>query len=100
GATFVLVKQSFATAAKLVIREDSEIQLHTANGIGKAALGRADTVRLGRLEARNVIVAVQTDADGAYGHGVDGLLGMSFLSRFEVRLDDRTVTVRPHASGR
>jgi len=100
GATFVLVKQSFATAAKLAIRDDSEIQLHTANGIGKAVLGRADMVKLGKLEARNVSVAVQTDADGAYGHGVDGLLGMSFLSRFEVRLDDRSVTVRPRASGR
>ena len=79
GATFVSVKRSFATSAKLVIKDDSQIQLHTANGIGKAVLSRADTVKLGKLEARNVSVAVQTDSDGAYGRGVDGLLGMSFL---------------------
>ena len=100
GATFVSVKRSFATSAKLVIKDDSQIQLHTANGIGKAVLSRADTVKLGKLEARNVSVAVQTDSDGAYGRGVDGLLGMSFLSRFDVSLDTRAVTIRPHASGR
>jgi clan AA aspartic protease (TIGR02281 family) len=100
GATFVSVRRSFATAAQLFAREDSQIQLHTANGIGKAVLGRADTVELGKLEARNITVAVQSDSDGAYVRGIDGLLGMSFLSRFDVQLDEHAVTIRARAVDR
>jgi clan AA aspartic protease (TIGR02281 family) len=100
GATFVSVKRSFATSAHLFVREDSQIQLHTANGIAKAVLGRADKVELGKLEARNVTVAVQSDTDGTYGQGVDGLLGMSFLSRFDVKLDEHAVTIRARAVDR
>ena len=100
GATFVSVRRSFATAAKLVVREESQIELHTANGIGKAVLGRADTVELGKLQAHDVTVAVQSDTDGAYGRGIDGLLGMSFLSRFDVKLDEHAVTIRARAADR
>jgi len=95
GATFVSVRRSFASSARLSVREHDQIQLHTANGIGKAVLGRAESIKLGKVEARNVTVAVQTDNDGAYGRGVDGLLGMSFLSRFDLKLDRQTATIRP-----
>ena len=36
---------------------------------------------------------VQDDAKGSYGDGVDGLLGMSFLSRFKVTMDTQTVKI-------
>ena len=36
---------------------------------------------------------VQDDAKGTYGEGVDGLLGMSFLSRFKVTVDARAVRI-------
>lgn len=100
GATFVSVRRSFASSAKIVVSDDNQIQLNTANGIGKAILSRAGTIQLGKLEARNVTVAVQSDSDGAYGRGVDGLLGMSFLSRFDVRLDEHSVTIRGRPADR
>lgn len=100
GATFLAVRQSFATSAKISLHDDSSIQLHTANGFGKAALGRADTVKLGKLAARNVAVAVQADSDAVYGEGIDGLLGMSFLSRFDMRMDARSVNLKPRAAQR
>ena len=50
--------------------------------------------------AKNVSAAVQSDHDGAYGQGIDGLLGMSFLSRFDVRINDRSVTLRVRDPGR
>lgn len=36
---------------------------------------------------------VQNDNQGTYGEGVDGLLGMSFLSRFNLTIDTQTVKI-------
>ena len=95
GATFLSLRKSFATLAKVSMQDDDAIQLHTANGFAKATLGRADAVKLGKIQARNVAVAVQADSDGLYGRGIGGLLGMSFLSRFDIRMDARSVRIRP-----
>jgi hypothetical protein len=46
------------------------------------------------LQAANVPVAVQDVDEKSYGPGVDGLLGMSFQSRFEVQIADNFVEVR------
>lgn len=92
GATYVAMKAAFAARAKIPQGDASEIRVNTANGPVKAKLSRADKVRLGRLEAVNVTVAVQDD-DKIYGGGIDGLLGMSFLSRFEVQMVGGTVEV-------
>jgi clan AA aspartic protease (TIGR02281 family) len=93
GASYVSVKSAFANRAKIPDGGTSEITLNTANGETKAKLSRADKVALGRLEASNVPVAVQTD-DKVYGPGIDGLLGMSFLSRFEVQMAGDVIEVR------
>jgi hypothetical protein len=39
-------------------------------------------------------VVVQADGKGLYGENVDGLLGMSFLSRFNAEIDGKTVKVK------
>jgi clan AA aspartic protease (TIGR02281 family) len=93
GATYVSVKSAFASRAKIPESDASEITLITANGPTKAKLSKADKVALGKLEAVNVPVAVQAD-DKIYGAGIDGLLGMSFLSRFEVQMAGDVVEVR------
>jgi clan AA aspartic protease (TIGR02281 family) len=85
GASYVALKSGFANRAKIP-QTETEITLMTANGAAKAKLSKADKVQLGRLEATNVPVAVQNVDDKSYGPGVDGLLGMSFLSRFEIRM--------------
>jgi hypothetical protein len=36
---------------------------------------------------------VQSDAKAAYGDGVDGLLGMSFLSHFNVSINTQAVRI-------
>jgi hypothetical protein len=38
-------------------------------------------------------IVVQDDAKAAYGDGIDGLLGMSFLSRFKLTVDARAVRI-------
>jgi aspartyl protease family protein len=66
----------------------------TANGLTKAKLAKADKVTLGKLAATNVPVAIQNADAKNYGAGVDGLLGMSFLSRFEVQMANGSIEVR------
>jgi aspartyl protease family protein len=93
GATYVAVKSAFARRAKISEAGASDITLSTANGQASAKLSRADKVTLGRLEAIDVPVAVQDD-DKSYGASIDGLLGMSFLSRFEVQMAGGVVEIR------
>lgn len=93
GATYVAVKSAFAERAKISESGASEITVNTANGPVKAKLTQADKVALGKLEAVNVPVAVQND-EKVYGPGIDGLLGMSFLSRFEIQMAGGVVEIR------
>jgi clan AA aspartic protease (TIGR02281 family) len=93
GATFVSLKNTFARKAKVQVDRNSIVRLHTANGASAGKRGRAETIELRTLQAKNVAVVVQDDAKGSYGTGVDGLLGMSFLSRFRLTFDARSVRV-------
>ncbi|MBR0779070.1 TIGR02281 family clan AA aspartic protease [Bradyrhizobium diazoefficiens] len=98
GASYVSVKSAFASKAKIADAGSSEITLSTPNGQIKARLSRADKVALGKLEATNVPIAVQKDDDKSFGPGIDGLLGMSFLSRFEVQMARGSMEIRTRQS--
>jgi clan AA aspartic protease (TIGR02281 family) len=91
GATFVSLKNSFAQKTGVEIDEASVIHLHTANGIAEGKRGRAERVQLRSLVAKDVPIIVHST--GAYGEGIDGLLGMSFLSRFSIKIDTRSVNI-------
>ncbi len=91
GATFVSLKDSFAQKAKVAIDGQSSIQLSTANGLAEGKLGRAETVQVRSLQAKDVPVVVQAGDKALYGNSVDGLLGMSFLSRFNMAMDGKSV---------
>jgi clan AA aspartic protease (TIGR02281 family) len=93
GASYLTVKSGFADRAKIP-QTENEITLMTANGQAKAKLSKADKVMLGKLEAVNVPVAIQKVDEKSYGAGVDGLLGMSFLSRFEVQMANGSIEIR------
>jgi clan AA aspartic protease (TIGR02281 family) len=93
GASFVSLKRTFAQKASVAVDQDSTVQLHTANGIAGGKLGRASTIQLRSLQAEDVAAVVQDDAKATFGNGVDGLLGMSFLSRFKVTIDPQAVRI-------
>jgi clan AA aspartic protease (TIGR02281 family) len=93
GATFVSLKNAFAQKAKVQVDQDSTVRLHTANGIAEGKRGRAETIQLRSLQAKDVPIVVQSDNQGTYGESVDGLLGMSFLSRFNLAIDTQTVKI-------
>ncbi len=88
------MKSAFAERAKVAVAGSSEITLLTANGPAKARLTKADKVALGKLEAIDVPAVVQNVDEKSYGPGVDGLLGMSFLSRFEIQMASGSIEVR------
>jgi len=74
------------------IDQESSVRLHTANGIAGGKRGRAKSIQLRSLLAKDVPVVVQADG---YGDGIDGLLGMSFLSRFNINIDAKNVRISP-----
>jgi aspartyl protease family protein len=71
------------------------LKLATANGITVGQRGKAKTVALRKLSAENVAIVVQTDDRATYGDKIDGLLGMSFLSRFDMTIDAKSVRLKP-----
>lgn len=85
-ASYVSLKAQFADRARIAYAKGAEITLSTANGTTKGKLAKADAVTLGKLDARSVPVVVQNLDGKSYGANVDGLLGMSFLSRFDVQM--------------
>jgi clan AA aspartic protease (TIGR02281 family) len=96
GATFVSLKNGFAQKAGVEVDQESIVRLRTANGIVDGKRGRAQTIQLRSLVAKDVPIVVQ--AGGAYGDGIDGLLGMSFLSRFNINIDGKTVRISPRTA--
>src|SRR5208282_526522 len=65
--------------------------------LGKTWLpgGRADHISLGGASLSDVPVFIQNSADRSFGDGVDGLLGLSFLGNFHVRIDRGALELRP-----
>jgi clan AA aspartic protease (TIGR02281 family) len=97
GATYVALKNAFAQKAKVEIEQDSSVRLNTANGLAEGKRGRARLIQLRSLQAKDVPIVVQTESRGMYGDGVDGLLGMSFLSRFHVTIGSNSVKLSPRS---
>src|SRR5215467_5773632 len=93
GATFVALKKAFAQKASVVVDQTSAVRLHTANGITDGKMGRAATIQLHSLQAKDVPIVVEDDAKATFGDGIDGLLGMSFLSRFKVIIDTKVIKI-------
>jgi len=94
GASYLSMKAEFAERAKISLDGANEIMLATANGLAKGRLSKAGKVQLGKLEAVNVPAVVQKTESASYGSNVDGLLGMSFLARFEVQMAGGFIEVR------
>lgn len=94
GATFVTIKKKFAEKAGIKVA-GQKIKLTTANGTVDGYLTRAQSIKLRSLEAEKVPIVIQADGENDYGSGIDGLIGMSFLSRFDVALDAKTLRIRP-----
>ena len=65
--------------------------MKTPGGKVLAEIGYANSVSVGKAGASGVVTAVLRDDSDPFGKGVDGLLGMSFLSRFNIKLSSTAI---------
>lgn len=86
GATGVAISQRVAD--KLKLASISAIRTNTANGDSIGYEVRLNSVKIGGVEAHDVSAMI------APGLGGDVLLGMSFLSRMDVRLYKGEMTIK------
>jgi clan AA aspartic protease (TIGR02281 family) len=84
GASFVSLTKEFAERAKLPLSNDYSVRMQTANGVSYAQRSTASQIKLGKVAANDVATVVLSEDGKSLGGGVDGLLGRSFLSRFDV----------------
>jgi predicted aspartyl protease len=86
GATFVTITSRFAAKARVIAESGNQVMMKTVGGKAFADIAYANSISAGKAVAFGVTTAVMQDDGDPFGKGVDGLLGMSFLSRFNVRL--------------
>jgi clan AA aspartic protease (TIGR02281 family) len=94
GATLVAITPQFAARAKISVARDNHMTVQTANGPTTVDTGYAETVGVGKAEAKGVVVAVYRGSGQPFGNKIDGLLGMSFLSRFNVTISSNAIELR------
>jgi len=93
GAAMVTLTGGFARKAGVAGERDA--LLKTANGTRPARIGTAATIKVGRLHASDVATAILPDDGETLGPDMDGLLGMSFLSRYRVEISASAITLSP-----
>ena len=92
GASLVTLGPEFAMKANVQpAKGDRRVFMHTANGVSDAALTTVASVDVGKVHADMVSAAIMSKP---VAPGIDGLLGMSFLARFEVVLDSKSVHIK------
>jgi tetratricopeptide (TPR) repeat protein len=91
GATFVSITSRFAVKARVATESGNQVIMKTVGGKALADIGYANSISVGKAAAFGVTTAVMRDDGDPFGNGIDGLLGMSFLSRFNVRLSPTEV---------
>lgn len=84
GASTVSISARFAQRLGLDLRGAQRIVVHTASGPEEALRTRVARIELAGAVAEDVEVVVMKDPGGPKA---DGLLGLSFLSRFQMTLD-------------
>jgi aspartyl protease family protein len=92
GASLVTLSPDFAKKANTSPSKNSrKLFVHTANGVAGAELITLDSIEVGKVRADMVSAAVISKP---IGPGIDGLLGMSFLARFDVTLESKVVHIK------
>jgi aspartyl protease family protein len=88
GASYLSLSRRFAERNKIASSAGQPILLRTTSGVSKVRLLTLDSVVVGDLTARQVDAVVVTEELGTTGNTeIDGLLGLSFLTRFDVQID-------------
>jgi aspartyl protease family protein len=84
GASLVTVTKKFGRRLSLAGDSERTLLVKSAAGIHTARAAVADSVKVGGVEAKRVEVAVMEEM---LDDDLDGVLGLSFLSRFSTEID-------------
>ncbi|PTL77825.1 hypothetical protein DAT35_42240 [Vitiosangium sp. GDMCC 1.1324] len=84
-ASTVTLSQGFAERLGLKLEGTPTVPLHTADGTVQAHVTRVQSIELQGARAENVEVVVTSSLP----EGAEGVLGLGFLARFEMKLDAR-----------
>ena len=94
GSTYVVLTREFAQKAGVSTKDSPKILVQTLDGIKTVKLTSADEISLknlkSKLTSKLVPVAV---VENDLGEGVDGLLGLSFLSRLKIVINHKKQTI-------
>lgn len=97
GASLVALGPDFAKSAKVSSGPSARrLVMHTANGVADAVLATLDSVEVGKVRADTVSAAIMSKP---VAPGIDGLLGMSFLARFDVAMNAKAVQIKERQKG-
>lgn len=99
GASMVSMTPAFAARARILPDESNPITFQVVGGTVQSAPGNAQLIEIGNVRAASVPVAISMGNATAYGPQVDGLLGMTFLARFNVTLAGGALELKPRSLG-
>jgi aspartyl protease family protein len=88
GASFVTLARPFAGRLGLDLSHSPKVLLRTANGAQTGAVVIIDKIEVQGVRASRVPAVVVDDLGG-----IDGLLGLSFLSRFDLKQADGVLEI-------
>jgi aspartyl protease family protein len=95
GASMVSLTPDFATRARILPDENNLMTFQVVGGTIQSAPGYAQLIEVGKSRAANVPVAVSVGNNVAFGQQIDGLLGMTFLARFNVTISNGGLELKP-----
>lgn len=94
GATQVSITPEMAARARIVPDVSDFVEVKVVGGLMQQASGYAQSIQVGSATAADVPVLIAVGSKDAFGTETDGLLGMSFLSRFTMTLSTGAVELQ------
>lgn len=95
GASTVSMTPEMAARARITPDATDLVDVKTVGGRMKQASGYAQTIRVGDATAANVPLLIAIGSTDTFGPGIDGLLGMTYLSRFDMKLSPGLFELKP-----
>jgi aspartyl protease family protein len=100
GAMMTLITRRFAIRAEIESSVQSAAVVVTVNGTTWEAGGRAATLAVDGASLKNVPMLIHGDDKDSFGDGIDGLLGLSLLGNFQVRINKGTLELQASEKNR
>ena len=97
GASAVSITQEMAARARITPDDTDLVDVKTVGGLVKQATGYAQTIQVAEATAASVPILIAVDGKDTFGAGIDGLLGMTFLSRFNATMSPGLFELKPRA---